>query len=106
MSMPEMIDATSAQVVEIGKLKVLPGEHIAAFDGVVLDLTHKEFQLLSLFARNHGRLLDRDRISKEIWGGKAPGRTIDIHVSRLRRLLPKGAIETVIRVGYRMVLTG
>jgi DNA-binding response OmpR family regulator len=48
-------------------------------------------------------LLRRERIAAEVWGGRA-GRTIDIHVARLRARLPEGAIETVIRLGYRFVL--
>lgn len=86
-----------------GDLTVIPDEYVAFIGGERLDLTYKEFLLLALFARNPHRVLVRDRIAHEVWGGEARGRTIDIHVSRLRRRLPPGWIETVTRVGYRFV---
>ena len=87
-----------------GPLSIDPAEFIASLDGNNLNLTPKEFGLLTLFARNRGRLLRREVIEREVWAGHASGRTIDIHVSRLRRILPAGAIQTVVRVGYRFVL--
>ena len=90
--------------VAVGPLEIDPEEFIAFLDGSRLRLTPKEFGLLTLFARNPGRLLRREFIEREVWDGHASGRTIDIHISRLRHLLPAGAIQTVIRVGYRLVL--
>lgn len=87
-----------------GPLSIDPAEFLASLDGNHLNLTPKEFWLLTLFARNRGRLLRREVIEREVWGGHASGRTIDIHVSRLRRILPPGSIQTVVRVGYRFVL--
>ena len=90
-----------ADAIEIGPLRVYPDEFVAMLDGERLSLTPKEFRLLVLFARNPGRLLRRNLISDEVWDSQARGRTIDIHVARLRNCLPAGAIETVIRLGYR-----
>jgi two-component system, OmpR family, alkaline phosphatase synthesis response regulator PhoP len=92
------------EVIELGDLVVYPDEFVATLQGERLLLTPKEFQLLALFARRPGRLLRREVIATEVWDGEASGRTIDIHVARLRRRLPKGAIETVIRLGYRFLL--
>jgi DNA-binding response OmpR family regulator len=92
------------ELIEAGSLRILPESFVATLNGRRLELTNKEFQLLTLLARNPGRVLRRGRIGEEVWGGEIPGRTIDIHVSRLRRHLPVGAIETVIRVGYRFTL--
>jgi two-component system, OmpR family, alkaline phosphatase synthesis response regulator PhoP len=100
---PEMAE-TADGVLEVGPLRVIPEEFQAFCEDRLLALTHKEFQLLVLLARSPGRVLHRDRIAEAVWGGEAPGRTIDIHVSRLRRRLPAGAIKTVIRVGYRLTL--
>ena len=91
-------------IIEMGSLRIVPDEYLATVDGRRLRLTRKEFQLLVAFASNPGRVMRRDRLADEVWGGEASGRTIDIHVARLRRHLPPGAIETVIRVGYRFVL--
>jgi two-component system, OmpR family, alkaline phosphatase synthesis response regulator PhoP len=87
-----------------GALVVSIAERSATLDGVSLDLTPKEFDLLVLFAANPGRLLRRDRIAREVWGSAVPGRSIDVHVARLRRRLPSRSIDTVVRLGYRFVL--
>ncbi|MEA2433408.1 MAG: hypothetical protein QOG54_865 [Actinomycetota bacterium] len=93
------------QVLEVGPLSVYPDEFIALCGGEELALTYKEFKLLELFATYPGRLLRRDFIAEHVWAGDAPGRSVDISVSRLRRKLPEGAIKTVVRVGYRLILT-
>ena len=91
-------------VIEIQGLRVYPEEYVATLDGEPLRLTQKEFRLLALFASRPGRLLTRKVIAGEVWGSKAPGRTIDVHVARLRNRLPAGAIETVVKIGYRFLL--
>ena len=90
--------------ISLGDLSVSPDEFLAILKGETLHLTRQEFLLLALFVRNPGRLLRREQIAAEVWGGHAPGRTIDIHVARLRAKLPAGAISTIIRVGYRFTL--
>jgi Response regulators consisting of a CheY-like receiver domain and a winged-helix DNA-binding domain len=90
--------------IVIGGLRVSPSQFSATLDGRELRLTHKEFLLLALLAENPGRLLRRERIAAEVWNGDAPGRTIDIHIARLRAKLPPDSIATVIRIGYRFVL--
>jgi len=90
--------------IRLGQLRILPAQYQASYAGVTLELTNLEFRLLTLFSRNPGRVLNRERISHQVWGGGARGRTIDIHVSRLRRHLPPKAIQTVVKVGYRLVL--
>jgi len=91
-------------VIVRGPLRITPSEFVATLHGERLQLTPKEFELLTLFAQNPDRLLRRAHIGAAVWGGEAPGRTIDIHVARLRSRLPEGAVETVVRLGYRFVL--
>jgi DNA-binding response OmpR family regulator len=93
------------KVLQIGGLSVYPEEFIAVYNGQELALTFKEFKLLELFATYPGRLLRREFIAEHAWDGDAPGRSVDISVSRLRKKLPDGAIKTVVRVGYRLTLT-
>ncbi len=93
------------KAVQLGPLWIEPHNFVATLEGERLQLTYKEFQLLALFASRPGRVLSRELISAAIWDGRAPGRTIDIHVARLRRQLPPEAIETVVRVGYRFTLS-
>lgn len=97
-------EIATSEVIQAGPLRVYPDDFVALVGDRRIRLTNKEFRLLVLLASNPGRVLHRSRISQEVWGSAAPGRTIDIHVARLRRMLPPGAIETVIRVGYRFAL--
>ncbi|MGE5578014.1 MAG: response regulator [Syntrophothermus sp.] len=78
-------------------------------DGARVELTLKEFELLSTLARNRGRVLTRDLLLESIWGYEYTGdtRTVDVHIRRLRQKLgddreDAGYIETVRGVGYRM----
>ncbi len=103
-SRPSNARVQTGEVVQVGPLRIEPDNFVATLDGRDLRLTYNEFELLTLFARNPGRVLRRAQISAQIWDGQAPGRTIDIHVARVRRRLPRGAIETVVRVGYRFAL--
>ena len=75
--------------------------------GEELKLTHLEFDLLSLFARNPGRLWPRPELLERLWGGEFDGveRVVDVHVSSLRRKLGEAGtrIQTVRGGGYRFV---
>lgn len=70
-----------------------------------IDLTATEFKLITLFARSPGRVFTRDILMDVIWGQDYYGidRTVDTHVSRLRRKLGEFGkhIETVHGIGYR-----
>ena len=73
-------------------------------DGVPVELTYKEYELLKLFLQNPGIVLRRDDILDRIWGHTSTGRTLDVHVRSLRSKL--GAcgryITTVRNVGYKL----
>ena len=71
-----------------------------------VQLTGKEFDLLTLLARNAGAVVDRERILREVWNTTWYGssKTVDVHVAALRRKLGDPAlIETVRGIGLRMV---
>ena len=88
-----------------GRLKIDPTRHKAWIDSDELDLTATEFRILLLLARNPGRIFSRDQILTEVRGELAAAfdRTVDVHVSTLRRKLgdERDLIETVRAVGYR-----
>ena len=75
-------------------------------DGEKVQLTYKEFELLSLFLSHIGTVFTREQLLSDIWGINYRGetRTVDMHIKTLRQKLGKyGAlIKTVISVGYRM----
>lgn len=74
-------------------------------DGELIKLTMKEFDLLALLAQNRGMALYRDKIYEKVWGGDSEnmGRTVDIHIQRLKRKLQwDRQISTIYKVGYRL----
>ena len=93
------------QVLRCGGLAVDTQEHTVTTDGVRVELTYKEFQLLRLFLSHMGTAFTRDQLMEQVWGMDFCGesRTIDMHIRTLRQKL--GAygehIETVRSVGYR-----
>ncbi|MHC3459290.1 winged helix-turn-helix domain-containing protein [Streptomyces flavovirens] len=78
----------------------------ASVDGVTLDLTYLEFELLAHLVAHPHRVHSRDQLVTTVWGygHVGDGRTVDVHVARLRRKLGaeyRHAIQTVRRVGYK-----
>ena len=79
---------------------------VVVLDSRALTLTRKEFELLTMLARNAGEIVPRDILLSSVWGycEGTRTRTLDVHIRRLRRKL--GAfgdmyIQTVFGVGYR-----
>lgn len=79
-------------------------KHEVRVDGQIVELTFKEYELLSLFIINKGIVLSRDTIMDKVWGSDYEGesRTIDMHVKTLRHKLSDYGtrIKTVRNVGY------
>jgi DNA-binding response OmpR family regulator len=77
-------------VVQAGALRVDPGEHTASIEGQPLELTPKEFDLLTLLVSHPGRAFARDYLLDRVWGAEYGGletRTVDTHILRLRKKL-------------------
>ncbi|NEB91722.1 winged helix-turn-helix domain-containing protein [Streptomyces bauhiniae] len=79
---------------------------IAHVDGRELDLTYLEFELLAHLVAHPHRVHTRDQLVTTVWGygHVGDGRTVDVHIARLRRKLGaqyRHAIQTVRRVGYK-----
>lgn len=97
----------SEEVIEIGDLRIEPGQLTVSVAGVPATLRLKEFQLLVAFARNGGRLMSRQRLADEVWGYDhlPSSRTIDVHIRRLRQAIEEPSrydyIHTVHGAGYR-----
>ncbi|SDW75421.1 two-component system, OmpR family, alkaline phosphatase synthesis response regulator PhoP [Lachnospiraceae bacterium KHCPX20] len=79
-------------------------KHEVSIDGKPVELTYKEYKLLSLFIANRGIVLTREIMMDEVWGTDYAGetRTIDMHVKTLRRKLGAygSRIKTIRNVGY------
>lgn len=64
-------------------------------NGVPVNLTHKEFNLMVYFVQNEGKVLSRGDIAKSIWGDEIPDniRTVDVYIRRLRAKLEKHGVD-------------
>ena len=97
--------AESTKQIETHGLTIDMDKHQVLTETGAIDLTATEFKLITLFARSPGRVFTRDILMDVIWGQEYYGidRTVDTHVSRLRRKLGEFGkhIETVHGVGYR-----
>ncbi|MFF5722307.1 winged helix-turn-helix domain-containing protein [[Kitasatospora] papulosa] len=96
----------AADVPASGPVRIDSTRRTAAVDGVTLDLTYLEFELLAHLVAHPHRVHSRDQLVTTVWGygHVGDGRTVDVHVARLRRKLGaehRRAIQTVRRVGYK-----
>lgn len=98
--------------LRVGDILIDFSRHQVQMKGEILDLTVKEFELLSLFARNPGRAYSRSELLNSIWGYSFEGyeHTVNTHINRLRNKIeedpshPKHLI-TVWGIGYRFTDT-
>ena len=100
----EEIDHAIAPV-RVGGLEVDGRARRAFVDGVEIDLTPKEFDLLAALARDPGAAVSRRSLLADVWDTtwRGSSKTIDVHVASLRRKLgDPGWIETVRGVGFRL----
>jgi two-component system, OmpR family, response regulator RegX3 len=91
--------------LRVGTLTIDTRARRAQLDGDELELTPKEFELLTALARDPGAALSRRRLLEEVWNTSWFGsaKTIDVHIGALRRKLgDPGWIETVRGVGFRL----
>ena len=93
------------EVLEAGGISIDKTAHQAYVDGVPMELSFKEFELLTYFLENQGIALSREKILNNVWNYDYFGdaRTIDTHVKKLRsKLGAKGAlIHTIWGMGYK-----
>ncbi|MBR6896700.1 MAG: response regulator transcription factor [Lachnospiraceae bacterium] len=93
------------EAVEIGGITLDKSAHVVKIDGEQIDLSFKEFELLSYFIENKGIALSREKILNNVWNYDYFGdaRTIDTHVKKLRsKMGEKGdCIKTIWGMGYK-----
>ena len=93
--------------IEVGTLRIEPRRREVFVGDRGVDLRAREFDLLAALARDPGVVLSREALLEDVWGTDFPGetRTVDVHVSELRKKLgPDGpTIESVRGVGYRLI---
>jgi len=100
---------TRAGPLEVGGLWLDSGAYVATLDGATLDLSRREFDLLHYLAMHAGRVVARRDLLTHVWRMPYGGadKTVDVHISWLRRKLGETAqhpryLHTVRGVGVKL----
>lgn len=92
-----------------GPLRIDPATRSVSCRGREVELTRKEFDLLTALVREAGTVIEREHLLLRVWRTTWPGtlRTLEVHIGTLRaKLQVPGLIETVRGVGYRLTVDG
>lgn len=98
-------DEVEDGVLKIGNLIINRDEYKISVKGKELLLPRKEFELLSLLATKPNKVFKRDEILDKVWGNDVivGGRTIDVHIRKLREKIGDKKFKTIKGVGYKFV---
>lgn len=98
-------NSVADDVMEVGGIVINKAAHLVTIDGRNVELSYKEFELLTYFVENQGLALSREKILNNVWNYDYFGdaRTIDTHVKKLRsKMGQKGDyIKTIWGMGYK-----
>lgn len=92
--------------ISVGEYIISEKQRLVFFKGNEVQLTNKEFELLSYLAENKNNLISREQILINVWGNDYFGsdRVVDDTIRRLRKKVNKLSIETVYGYGYKLVI--
>jgi len=97
--------STEKDSLTVGNIRICPSKHEVSADGIKINLTLKEYELLLWLVRNKGEVYSRDTLLQKIWGYDFSGesRTVDVHIRTLRSKLGDSGdvIKTIRGVGYK-----
>ncbi|MFD2698451.1 response regulator transcription factor [Mesonia sediminis] len=93
-------------ITEIGDITINQEEYKVMLGKKELILPRKEFELLALLASKPGKVFKREDILANVWGNEVVvgGRTIDVHIRKLREKMGDKRFKTVKGVGYKFVV--
>ncbi len=96
-------DTVAGDVLQVGNIEVNRDEYKIIIDGNELSLPRKEFELLYLLASKPGKVFTREEILDKVWGNEVVvgGRTIDVHIRKLREKVGDESFKTIKGVGYK-----
>ena len=99
-------DEEEENITTIGELTINRDEYKILKGKEEIILPRKEFELLSLLASNPGKVFKREDILNKVWGNEVVvgGRTIDVHIRKLREKIGDKKFKTVKGVGYKFVI--
>mgnify|MGYP000865310710 FL=1 len=92
--------------ITLANLTINREEYKVTKEGVVINLPRKEFELLALLTSKPNKVFKRGDILNQVWGNDVivGGRTIDVHVRKLREKIGEDCIKTIKGVGYKFEL--
>ncbi|MCB0461345.1 MAG: response regulator transcription factor [Flavobacteriaceae bacterium] len=95
----------AADILKIGNLTIDREAYKIILKGKEIILPRKEFELLSLLTSKPGKVFKREEILDKVWGNEVivGGRTIDVHIRKLREKIGNDSFKTVKGVGYKFV---
>ncbi len=92
--------------LSVGNISIYPSKHEILADGIKINLTLKEYELLLWLIKNKGKVYSREVLLQKIWGYDFSGesRTVDVHIRTLRSKLGNSGdiIKTIRGVGYKV----
>jgi len=100
------VSSTESEQIKIGEFIIDREEYVIVKNGEKLSLPRKEFELFALLASKPGKVFKRDDILNQVWGNEVVvgGRTIDVHIRKLREKLGDDNFKTIKGVGYKFVI--
>ena len=100
------ISTDDSEKINIGEFIIDREEYVIIKNGEKMSLPRKEFELFALLASKPGKVFKRDDILNQVWGSEVVvgGRTIDVHIRKLREKLGNDNFKTIKGVGYKFVI--
>lgn len=95
-----------SDILKVGHITIDKGEYKVRIGKEEILLPRKEFELLSLLASKPGKVFKREDILDRVWGYEVVvgGRTIDVHIRKLREKIGEKSFKTIKGVGYKFVV--
>ncbi|NVJ63667.1 MAG: response regulator transcription factor [Flavobacteriaceae bacterium] len=101
----EQKEESSIESIQLSNLEIDREQYEIKLKGKVINLPRKEFELLALLASKPNKVFTREAILDHVWGNDVVvgGRTIDVHIRKLREKIGDKRFKTVKGVGYKFV---
>ncbi|MDN5353080.1 MAG: two-component system, OmpR family, lantibiotic biosynthesis response regulator NisR/SpaR [Clostridiales bacterium] len=97
---------SKSALINMGQMVISPEKYLVTLEGIKIDLSTREFQILLLLAQNRNRVLSREEILNGVWGNTyADLNLVTVHIKNLRVKLGSHGemIKTVWGVGYKLI---
>ena len=96
-------EKVNSETLNVGGIEINREEYKIKKDGIEIVLPRKEFELFYLLASKPGKVFKREEILDKVWGNEVivGGRTIDVHIRKLREKIGDDFFKTIKGVGYK-----